>query len=146
MFESFGLVGVSVMVLFAVVMIYVLFFRKYKGPKMNFENPAQYNSCHQMQPLKNPGIAAVLSFFLPGLGQIYNGQIIWGIIVMVIVMPLTALITFGLMTVAAQSTVLGAVFIPLLLPVVMWIGTVVSAYKTAESINRKRYISLNTPV
>ncbi len=24
--------------------------------------------------MKNPGIAAVLSFFYPGLGQLYNGQ------------------------------------------------------------------------
>ena len=28
--------------------------------------------------LKNPGVAAVLSFFIPGLGQIYNGEIIPG--------------------------------------------------------------------
>jgi hypothetical protein len=26
-----------------------------------------------MGPPKSPGVAAVLSFFLPGLGQIYNG-------------------------------------------------------------------------
>jgi TM2 domain-containing membrane protein YozV len=32
------------------------------------------------QPLKNPGVAAVLSFFFPGLGQIYNGQIGMGIL------------------------------------------------------------------
>lgn len=29
--------------------------------------------------MKNPGTAAVLSFILPGLGQIYNGQIWWAI-------------------------------------------------------------------
>jgi TM2 domain-containing membrane protein YozV len=29
--------------------------------------------------MKNPGTAAVLSFLLPGLGQIYNGQIWWAI-------------------------------------------------------------------
>ena len=28
---------------------------------------------------KNPGIAAVLSAILPGLGQIYNGRILWAI-------------------------------------------------------------------
>ncbi|MBX3014307.1 MAG: hypothetical protein KF832_22480 [Caldilineaceae bacterium] len=28
---------------------------------------------------KNPGIAAVLSVILPGLGQIYNGRILWAI-------------------------------------------------------------------
>ncbi len=29
--------------------------------------------------MKNPGTAAVLSFVLPGLGQIYNGQIWWAV-------------------------------------------------------------------
>lgn len=30
-------------------------------------------------PMKNPGLAAVLSAVLPGLGQIYNGRILWAI-------------------------------------------------------------------
>jgi TM2 domain-containing membrane protein YozV len=29
--------------------------------------------------MRNPGTAAVLSFFIPGVGQIYNGQMWWGI-------------------------------------------------------------------
>jgi TM2 domain-containing membrane protein YozV len=29
--------------------------------------------------LKNPGLAAVLSFFVPGVGQIYNGDFLRGI-------------------------------------------------------------------
>jgi TM2 domain-containing membrane protein YozV len=29
--------------------------------------------------LPNPGVAAVLSFFLPGVGQIYNGAFLRGI-------------------------------------------------------------------
>lgn len=28
---------------------------------------------------RNPGLAAVLSVILPGLGQIYNGRILWAI-------------------------------------------------------------------
>lgn len=110
---------------------------------MSFEKPAHYSHTHQTQPLKNPGMAAVLSFFLPGLGQIYNGQIIWGIIVMVAVMPITGLITIVMAMRAAEYDVLGAVFIPFLLPVVVWIGNVVIAYKTAEHINRKRYVTGN---
>ena len=35
--------------------------------------------------MNNPaGIAAVLSLLIPGLGQFYNGQIIWGIIWLII--------------------------------------------------------------
>jgi len=30
--------------------------------------------------MRNPGVAAVLSAVLPGLGQIYNGQILWAIV------------------------------------------------------------------
>jgi len=33
---------------------------------------------------KNAGIAAVLSFFVTGLGQIYNGQIFKGILLILI--------------------------------------------------------------
>jgi TM2 domain-containing membrane protein YozV len=29
---------------------------------------------------RNPGTAAVLSAVIPGLGQIYNGQILWAIV------------------------------------------------------------------
>ena len=29
--------------------------------------------------MRNPGLAAVLSFFIPGVGQIYNGKILRGI-------------------------------------------------------------------
>jgi len=34
--------------------------------------------------MKNPGNAAVLSFLAPGLGQIYNGQILWAIVWLII--------------------------------------------------------------
>lgn len=34
--------------------------------------------------MKDPGIAAVLSFFVPGLGQIYNGTILRGLFWLVI--------------------------------------------------------------
>ena len=33
---------------------------------------------------KSVGLAAVLGFLIPGLGQIYNGQILKGLIVVVI--------------------------------------------------------------
>lgn len=34
--------------------------------------------------MKNPGTAAVLSFFIPGVGQIYNGKIWRGIFWLII--------------------------------------------------------------
>jgi TM2 domain-containing membrane protein YozV len=48
------------------------------------------------QPLKNPGVAAVLSFFFPGLGQIYHGQIVIGIVLF----PLTIALYFMIIGIA----------------------------------------------
>jgi TM2 domain-containing membrane protein YozV len=36
------------------------------------------------QPKKNPGVAAVLSFVVPGVGQIYNGAFLRGIFWLII--------------------------------------------------------------
>jgi TM2 domain-containing membrane protein YozV len=36
------------------------------------------------QKVRNPGVAAVLSAVIPGLGQIYNGQILWAIVWLII--------------------------------------------------------------
>lgn len=66
---------------------------------------------------KDPGIAAVASFFVPGLGQVYNGQIAKGIIL-------------GIVTIALAITGIG-----LLIAIPMWIWLVYDAYKTAEQTN-----------
>ncbi len=34
--------------------------------------------------MRNPGLAAVLSLIIPGIGQFYNGQFIWGIVWLII--------------------------------------------------------------
>lgn len=70
--------------------------------------------------MKNPGLAAVLSFFFTGLGQIYNGQIGKGVLFMII-----QAINFALMYV-----IIGFITAPL-----FWIWGMVDAYKTAERIN-----------
>lgn len=41
----------------------------------------EYTMNHQG---KNPGIAAVLSLILPGVGQIYNGHFLWGVFWLII--------------------------------------------------------------
>ncbi|RPF49606.1 hypothetical protein EDD75_0425 [Thermodesulfitimonas autotrophica] len=70
---------------------------------------------------KNPGLAAVLSFFIAGLGQIYNGQIGKGI---------------GLMVAEILSWLLCAVVVGFVLLPVVWIYAIYDAYKTAEKINQ----------
>lgn len=72
-------------------------------------------------PAKNPGVAAVLSFLWPGLGQIYNGQIGKGMVFLV-VQAVNALLTF--------------VLIGFFTGFIVWIWAMVDAYKEAENYNR----------
>jgi TM2 domain-containing membrane protein YozV len=75
-----------------------------------------------MQPLKNPGIATVLSFFIPGAGQIYNGQIGKGIVF------------FGA---AIVSYWLCFILIGFVLAPIVWIYAMVDANKTAKRVNEQ---------
>jgi len=60
----------------------------------NFSNKQEVKRCGQ--PPKNPGVAAVLSFFIPGLGQIYNGQIAIGIITLFMTIVLYFVFPLGI--------------------------------------------------
>jgi TM2 domain-containing membrane protein YozV len=69
---------------------------------------------------KSPGLAAVLSFFWAGLGQIYNGEIGKGILMMVAYV----------ISCVMMGIVIGFITTPIL-----WIYGMVDAYKTAEKFN-----------
>lgn len=71
---------------------------------------------------KNPGLAAVLSFLITGLGQIYNGQIGKGI----------GLLIAAAVSAALCTVIIGFVFLP-----VIWIYGIYDAYKTTEKLNRQ---------
>ena len=71
--------------------------------------------------MKSPGLAAVLSFFFCGLGQIYNGQIFKGIFMLV-----AYAISWWMMWL-----VIGFITTPIL-----WIWGMVDAYRTAQRINK----------
>lgn len=73
---------------------------------------------------KSSGLAAVLSFFISGLGQIYNGQILKGIIILLI-QGLNGLLTVIL---------IGYIFLP-----IVWLFAIIDAYRSAEKINRRNY-------
>lgn len=74
-----------------------------------------------VRPAKSAGLAAVLSFFWCGLGQIYNGQIGKGLF-MVFAYTVSILLV---------SVLIGIVTTPIL-----WIWGMVDAYQTAERLNR----------
>lgn len=73
---------------------------------------------------KNAGLAAVLSFFITGLGQIYNGQIFKGILLILIQM-INGLLLYVL---------IGFITLP-----IVWLYGVINAYRHAERVNRRLY-------
>ena len=74
--------------------------------------------------LKNPGLAAALSFFYTGLGHIYNGQIGKGILLFLlrIVSDISMIFLIGFITTP-----------------IIWIYGMYDAYKTAERINMRGF-------
>jgi len=82
--------------------------------------PLPSHQAIQIQPLKNAGLAAALSFIVPGLGQIYNGQVTMGIVMFI----LTILLYY--------------VMIILGFPIHMWL--VYDAYSYANKQNNKKII------
>ena len=80
---------------------------------------------------KEPIIAAILSFLIPGLGQIYNEDVNRGVTIMVVQVILVVL---GVVMLIA-SPVAGAVL--LLGPLLLWIWNISDAVNGAKEINRK---------
>jgi TM2 domain-containing membrane protein YozV len=83
---------------------------------------ASFTGSYRRADMRNPGVAAVLSFFWCGLGQIYNGQIGKGI-AMLIAYSISAALIF---------VVIGLITTPIL-----WIWGMVDAYNTATRLNRE---------
>ena len=69
---------------------------------------------------KNEGLAAVLSFFITGAGQIYNGQLMKGIFLFV----------FQLFNLVLCAIGIGVIFL-----IVVWVYGIWDAYNMAKKIN-----------
>ena len=72
--------------------------------------------------MKNAGIAAVLSFFISGLGQVYNGQITKGLLIMLV----------QLINAALTGILIG--WIPF---AIVWVWAIFDAYFVAERKNAR---------
>ena len=83
------------------------------------------------QPFKSPGTAAVLSFLIPGLGQIYNGQIGVGIFAgaLTILMYLACLMFLSFEIPNYGGIIFG------ILGIGMHIFCIYDAYKNATKMN-----------
>ena len=67
---------------------------------------------------KNPLLAAFLSFLIPGLGEIYVGKVMMGILLIII--------SFILSTAAIVLTLLAAI-----LYIIVWLYAIYDSYTTA---------------
>ena len=70
--------------------------------------------------MKNPTLAAILSFLFMGLGQFYNGEVKKGIIFLVLYIVSIVLMSF---------------FVGFITTPVLWIWGMVDAYKSAKKSN-----------
>ncbi|MDR0911334.1 MAG: hypothetical protein LBM96_01870 [Methanobrevibacter sp.] len=75
---------------------------------------------------KNVAIATLLSFFIVGLGQMYNGQILKGAIFFTIYY----MVIFNLMFIVLQQ-----LWLTLIIFLLIWIYNIYDAYKNAKNIN-----------
>lgn len=69
---------------------------------------------------KNPGVAAVLSFFVPGLGQIYNGELGKGITIVIF---------------TVISWFLTCIYVGFVTLIILWIWAIYDAYNTASGMD-----------
>lgn len=87
------------------------------------QSPVQAQTVQTQTQIKNPWIAALLSFIISGAGQIYNGQLGKGILAFICV---TLTMVLGIM-----GNQISTVF-----SIILWIVWICDAYTTAQKINR----------
>lgn len=85
--------------------------------------------------MKSAGIAAVLSVIFSGLGQIYNGQIFKGLVILLVQAANVFVVTEFFI---ASIILIPLAFISIPFAVVLWVWAIYDAYRGAEKINRRR--------
>jgi TM2 domain-containing membrane protein YozV len=78
--------------------------------------------------VKEPILSVILSFILPGLGQVYNGQAKKGIIL------LAGYILMWIASFVLMIVLIG--FCLMLIPIVIWLYAMYDAYVTADKVNK----------
>ena len=72
--------------------------------------------------MANPILALIISFFLPGIGTVYAGNIMKGIIIFIVAVILGALATIFLLGIVAY-----------ILYIIVWLYGMYDAYTTASA-------------
>jgi TM2 domain-containing membrane protein YozV len=74
------------------------------------------------EKVANPILALIISFFLPGIGTVYAGNVMKGIIIFIVALILGALVAVFLLG-----------FIAWILYVIVWLYGMYDAYTTAQA-------------
>lgn len=82
--------------------------------------------CEFISKIKNPGLAAVLSFLIPGLGQLYNGQFGKTIGVFVLGVIIAVIVVAGMTNDSPIVILIYPIFVAL---------AIMDAYNSAQDIN-----------
>lgn len=101
---------------------------------MRFDKCPMCGVCVRIIILKNPGIAAVLSFFFPGLGHVYNGKVAIGAMITIVEISIVAII---ILLTRSSDVIYGLVL--LVVGIILWIYSMYNSYDIAEDINYKQY-------
>ena len=138
-----------VMVLLAIISLYWIYLDSTDGIDNNSSKNVgkTSNNVQSNHERKSTGTAIIASFFIPGLGQIYNGQILKGVL-FIIMIPLSVLISLAIGVSEAQkcdlfmkwytgctSTQEGATFLVMIMifAPIFWVYNLYDAYKTAKN-------------
>jgi TM2 domain-containing membrane protein YozV len=93
-------------------------------PQQPYQQPYPVRPMPTASP-KSPGVAAVLSVLVPGLGHLYSGN------------PMSAVFWF---VSAFISALLILVAIGIFLFPVVWLGAIVHAYVSTANFNRRHHV------
>ncbi len=117
-----GLAGASMPILLIIIVgIFLIKNRKSKNKTLELK---------EGETKKNPGVATVLSCLYCGLGQIYNGQILTGILYMFFY---GIFIGLGITVFSIGNP--AAISAPITLCILLWISGMINANEVARNIN-----------
>lgn len=105
---------------------------QHHGPPTCQQHPP-YPGQGQVVAPKSPAVAALASFFLPGLGSMLNGHMVKGVVFVVVY--LFSWLGFWLLI---AVFFIGVIFLPPLL--IVWIWGIVDAYQGAQRWNARHGI------
>jgi TM2 domain-containing membrane protein YozV len=93
----------------------------YQPPPPAYQAPPQV-----VYGTKSPGIGVLLSFFIPGAGQLYAGRITRGLLFLFLGIPVAVIL----------AVLFFWLIFPLLLPFAFWVYNIYDAYHLCEEYNR----------